>query len=199
MPGLTENTTYDKIGALIPSAVKSSYKIAEALPPKASKAVDVSQFQGVADAVSRYTPTPSGDGHAHEGEELNPGVTTTQYGGSTRGEKFHPGVDIANKIGTAINAYTPGVVQEVVLGKKQGDPGYGNYILVKDPEGNLQRYSHLYGAYVKVGQQIERGMKIGAMGNSGQTYSNSGGTGSHLDFRVKDIYGKYINPERFIK
>ena len=36
-------------------------------------------------------------------------------------------------------------------------------------------------------------------GNSGQTYSTTGGTGAHVDYRVRDAYQKYIDPARFLK
>ena len=200
---LVENTTYNKMNAVMPAVVKAAYKVGEALPPKVSpKAVDISQYQNVADTVSRSTPqqAPAGSNNGfQEGANVGLGTVTTPYGGGTRFESFHPGIDIANSIGTAIKAFTPGVVTEVDTGYKQGDKGTGNSIVIRDAQGNLQRYSHLYGTYVKVGQEVGQGTEIGTMGNSGSTYSLSGGTGSHLDYRVKNIYGKYINPTGFIK
>ncbi len=200
MPGLKENTqysSYDKIGAVLPSAVKAAYKVGEALPPRPSpKAVDVTPYQGIANKVSSYTP-PVGSGF-QEGQQTPLGTVTSSYGSSTRAEKFHPGLDIAANIGTAIKSFTPGTVVEESTGKKQGDAGYGNYVIVKDPEGNLVRYSHLYGVYLPVGATVNKGQQIGTMGNSGQTYSTSGGTGSHLDLRIKNLYGKYIDPSKFI-
>jgi replicative DNA helicase Mcm len=35
-------------------------------------------------------------------------------------------------------------------------------------------------------------------GNSGQTYSNSGGTGSHLDLRIVDAFNRYVNPNTYL-
>lgn len=129
----------------------------------------------------------------------NLGTLTTDYGGSTKYEKFHPGVDVANKIGTNIPAFTGGKVTQVTSGYKQGDKGYGNSVVVVDDQGNKHRYSHLYKAWVKVGQTIKPGQVLGAMGNTGSTYSTSGGTGSHLDYRVVDAYNKYVNPYKFIR
>ena len=127
------------------------------------------------------------------------GVRTTPYGGSTRVENVHPGIDIANKIGTPIPAFTGGVVSQVVDGKKQDmKGGYGNYVIVTDPNGNQHRYSHLSGDFVQVGQKVTQGQKIGEMGNTGAAYSTSGGTGSHLDYRIKSAAGKYLNPNSYI-
>jgi len=132
------------------------------------------------------------------GEKKHLGVVTTPFGGATRYENTHPGIDIANKKGTSIPAFTGGIVVAVEEGRKQGDRGYGNYVIVKDRDGNQHRYSHLDKGYVKVGQRIEKGQPVGAMGNSGTTYSESGGDGSHLDYRVVSAYGKYMNPLSYI-
>lgn len=126
------------------------------------------------------------------------GKTTTPFGGKTRYEGVHPGIDLAAEPGTKIRAFTPGVVVGGEMGKKQGEKGYGNYIIVKDPYGNLHRYSHLQDSWVKIGQPIFTGQDLGSMGNSGSTYSTSGGTGTHLDYRISDAYGKYMNPTKYL-
>lgn len=161
-------------------------------PPKA---VDTSRFSGIASAVKSGVPeqkqyiTPSM-------EKL--GALTVDYGGSTRYEKFHPGLDLAANIGTPIPAWTGGRVSEVVSGKRQGDPAFGNYVIVTDKDGNKHRYSHLQNNYVNIGDEIKRGRVIGGMGNTGQTYSVSGGDASHLDYRIRDLYGKYVSPYQFV-
>lgn len=138
-------------------------------------------------------------GQVREGQRFGGlGTVTVSPGGSTKYEKTHPGIDIANKIGTNVPTFTSGKVTDVVTGKAQGAPGYGNYVIVSDAQGNKHRYSHLQNSFVKVGQEVSKGAIIGPMGNTGQTYSVSGGTGSHLDYRIRDMYGKYINPWRFL-
>jgi murein DD-endopeptidase MepM/ murein hydrolase activator NlpD len=42
---------------------------------------------------------------------------------------------------------------------------------------------------VRPGQQISKGSVVGAQGNSGNTYSNSGGDGTHLDVTIYDSSG----------
>jgi len=133
------------------------------------------------------------------GNFSNLGKMTVPYGGSTRYEKMHPGVDIANAIGTPIGAFAGGTVSQVVGGKKQGDKGFGNYVVVTDPQGGKHRYSHLAQSFVKVGTPIKKGQTIGFMGNTGQTYSESGGDSSHLDYRIKDAFSKYQNPFTYLK
>jgi len=187
MAGLPENVQYKEdfsqgYKPLIAATMQANLQSAKRRP---KRKVDTSRYQGVADSVKQAS------------SKL--GTVTTPYGGSTKYEKFHPGVDIANKIGTPIPAWSGGRVSEVVSGKKQGDPGYGNYIIVVDDKGNKHRYSHLNDSYVSVGQQVQPGQMLGGMGNTGQSYSVSGGTGSHLDYRILDIYGKFINPYNFIQ
>ncbi len=123
------------------------------------------------------------------------GNVTTPFMGATQNEPVHPGVDIANSKGTPIPAITNGVVVDM-----SNEPGnFGNSIVIKDEQGNLQRFSHLERAFVRVGQLVQKGQEIGTMGNSGDSYSPSGqGDGSHLDLRIRDAYGKMQNPMKFI-
>lgn len=173
---------------------KTIKRIGEALGPRVSpKAVDVSSYQGVADTVQSKIPKTVPRGIS------DIGTVTVQPGGSTRYEKVHPGIDIANVIGQRIPSFTGGRVSEVISGKVKGSPAFGNYVIVTDEQGNRHRYSHLSQNYVKVGDPVHAGMPIGAMGTSGQVYSTSGGTGSHLDYRIKSAAGKYLDPYTFIK
>jgi len=127
------------------------------------------------------------------------GTITTMPGDSTNIEHFHPGIDIANKIGTSIPSFVSGTVTNVRRGMRQNPSGgYGNYVIIKDAEGNNHRYSHLNTVLVKSGDRISQGNTIGLMGNSGATYSTHGGTGAHLDYRVKNSFGKYIDPLKYL-
>lgn len=130
----------------------------------------------------------------------NLGRISTQYGGSTNYEKFHPGIDIANVEGTPIPVYASGKVVEAVTGKTQtpNTPSFGNYVIIEDVNGNKWRYSHLKQEYVKVGQQVQAGMTLGEMGRTGSTYAPSGGDASHLDLRIMDAAGQYLNPTSYL-
>jgi len=190
MSSLPENTTYKNLSAAVQPMMKAVKNLSATMPSK--KSVDVSQYNNLAGKVNGVRSS------GQSPSTLGLGTVTTPYGGSTRYEKFHPGIDIANKMGTKIPSYTPGRVTAVVGGTHQGSKGYGNYVIVTDPEGNKHRYSHLNNAFVKIGDQINKGSVIGGMGNTGQTYSVSGGDASHLDYRIRDLYGKYVNPLKYI-
>lgn len=148
-----------------------------------------------------YNPNMSQGGTG--GSQSRPrslGVITTMPGTSTNYEKSHPGVDIANKPGTPIPSFVKGTVVEVVNNQTGAKNGYGNYVIVKDADGNMHRYSHLSNSYVKVGQPVGRGTVLGGMGNTGATYSEGGsGDGTHLDYRVVTAFGKYMNPMTYVK
>lgn len=101
----------------------------------------------------------------------------------------HNGIDIGNKVGTAIYAAEAGTV-EIAAGGWNG--GYGNTILINHGGGKKTRYGHLSKLYVKSGDKVERGENIGAMGSTGRS------TGSHLHFEII-INGTRYNPLNYVK
>jgi len=124
------------------------------------------------------------------------GNVTTGYGGKTAGEPFHPGIDVANRRGTQIPAFTPGVVVDVKTGFKNGDKDFGNLVKIRDAGGKIHQYGHLNQALVRPGQTVGQNQPIATMGDSGNSYSPTGGDSSHLDYRVESR-GAYINPLPF--
>ena len=182
MARLQENPIY--------ATANAGYKLGASLPRR-KKGVDINKYQNLTSTPTQQTPnatTPA--------SFSNLGTISMKYGGSTNFEKFHPGIDIANKQGTPIPSFSGGVVSKVVTGQPwtPNKPSFGNYIIVTDPQGGKHRYSHLYQTYVKVGQPVTRGLQLGTMGHTGGAYSPSGGDPSHLDYRIRDAYGKYVNP-----
>ena len=129
------------------------------------------------------------------------GTITTHFGDSTGYERIHPGWDIAGKPGTPITPFVPG---EVVSVDKVGLGGFGKFVEIKDAEGKIHRYSHLEYPSVEVGDYVDAGTMLGAMGNTGSVETKQGtgeyhkpddkeraaGAGTHLDYRV------YRNPQQ---
>jgi LysM repeat protein len=112
-------------------------------------------------------------------EELNPGmdwiwptegIVSDVYG--TRGGT-HKGIDIAGQQGTTVVASNEGTVEKSYLSST-----YGNVILINHPNGYVTVYAHLDERLVNEGQAVNKGEKIGTMGNTG--YS----TGVHLHFEM---------------
>lgn len=86
----------------------------------------------------------------------------------------HFGLDVAAPTGTAVTAPAPGIVA-------LAEPDLyftGGTVMLDHGHGITSVYSHLSRLDVRVGQQIERGERIGAVGATGRA------TGPHLDWRV---------------
>ena len=100
----------------------------------------------------------------------------------------HTGVDVANRIGTAIYAADDGVV--TTTGWNNG--GYGNQIIINHGGGKTTRYAHLSAFGVNIGQKVSKGQYIAAMGSTGRS------TGPHLHFEVI-LNGRVVNPLNYVR
>lgn len=133
--------------------------------------------------IAGTAPPPSGGGSFSwpvSGTITSPfGWRSNPYGGAP---EFHQGLDIAAPTGTTVAAASSGTI---ILAQWYG--GYGNYILIDHGGGYSTGYGHLSAIYVSVGQTVQRGQAIGAVGSTGQS------TGPHLHFEVR-INGKPVDP-----
>ncbi len=77
------------------------------------------------------------------------GTTTSQFGTATNFEDFHPGIDIAAPSGTAVTPFVSGTIVETGV-----DNTFGNFVRIKDDEGNIWQYSHLSRIDVEEGQVV---------------------------------------------
>lgn len=100
---------------------------------------------------------------------------------------FHPGDDLAGRIGDPLYATADGVVI-----RAGWSHGYGRLVVIKHAFGLSTRYGHMSRIRVKVGQRVSRGERIGAMGNTGHS------TGPHVHYEVREG-NKPVNPMTFIK
>lgn len=105
----------------------------------------------------------------------------------TRKRSFHDGIDIANKVGTAVNSYADGTVT-----KTAWTDSYGNFIIINHGGGLETYYIHLSGIDVSVGDSVSTGQLIGQMGKTGSA------TGSHLQFEVR-LNGTPQNPWDYLR
>lgn len=103
-----------------------------------------------------------------------------------RGAK-HTGIDYAGKRGTRIEATAAGRVSYVGWRR-----GYGKVVEIEHAFGYETVYAHLSKTRVKVGAHVERGDRIGDMGNTGRS------TGTHLHYEVR-IGGVPVNPAKYIE
>lgn len=159
------------------------------------------QFAGMAMALSLVTmPTHAFDYNMAQvnQEEIPYEVVTTtnsQYvfplektlGMSQGYHGIHPGVDLRAPVGTNILSMAEGTVIEV----GQMIVGYGHFARVAHKGTVSTLYAHMDKVYVKPGQKLERGQKIGTVGMTGWT------TGPHLHFEVHNG-DKSVNPLSYI-
>ena len=102
------------------------------------------------------------------------------------GEEFHPGIDIAQKVGTVVMAPSDGFVLQTGFASD-----YGRYVMLFHGMGLTSIYAHLGKVDVRDGEMVHRGNIIGTVGLSGMT------NGPHLHFELRK-FGKPIDPIAFL-
>jgi murein DD-endopeptidase MepM/ murein hydrolase activator NlpD len=115
------------------------------------------------------------------------GVITSRFGSRESIRSYpHNGLDIAAPYGTSIKSASKG---KVIF---SGDKGsYGNLIIVDCGNGVQIYYGHCSKLYAKVGDKVNAGDIIAAVGSTGNS------TGNHLHFEIK-INGVSVNPQNYI-
>ena len=99
--------------------------------------------------------------------------------------KFHDGHDYSARIGTAVHSTANGRVR-----KSKYWGSFGNYIEIDHGNGYITAYGHLSTRSVKVGDKVNRGQKIGEVGNTGRS------TAPHLHYEVQ-YKNKAVDPSPF--
>lgn len=112
-----------------------------------------------------YFPLPGYSIGSDAGWRLHPILNYT---------RCHAGADISAPTGTSIRAADSGVV--AIAG---WNGGYGNFVTVAHGGGLTSSYAHLSQIGVKVGQRVQRGQHLGAVGSTGLS------TGPHLHFEAR--------------
>lgn len=102
------------------------------------------------------------------------------------GTEFHPGIDIAAAEGTPIRAASGG---RVVAAGPEG--GYGNVVVLDNGNGVTTRYGHCSQIFSRVGQTVDAGSVIAAVGSTGRS------TGPHVHFEVR-VGDKPVDPASFL-
>lgn len=88
--------------------------------------------------------------------------------------KFHTGIDIGARYGTAVHAADGGtVIHAGWLG------GFGNAVIIDHGNGISTLYGHCSQLFVGEGQTVQKGDHIAAVGSTGRS------TGPHLHFEVR--------------
>jgi murein DD-endopeptidase MepM/ murein hydrolase activator NlpD len=111
-----------------------------------------------------------------------PGAITSPFGGG----RHHPGIDIDGVTGDPVTAAGTGTV--VQAGPAPASySGYGNVVMIDHGGGIATLYAHLSRVDVAVGQVVQQGQQVGAIGATGFA------TGDHLHFEVR-VADKPVDP-----
>jgi len=169
-----------------PVAKRVTVGIADPTPQPARPSTGTQQGSGTSVPAQApvYTPAPS---NAQFIRPVPVGVGYVSAG--LNGYPGHTGVDIAVRggTGTPILAAASGTVVRAV----NSNVGYGRHIIIDHGNGYTTYYAHCSALYVSVGQYVQQGQVIAAMGRTGNA------TGVHLHFEVR-YQGRVRNPANYI-
>lgn len=119
------------------------------------------------------------------------GPLTSSFGWRTHPilgtSRFHNGLDFGAEHGSPIRAADNGVV--IAAG---WEGGYGNTVIIDHGNGLSTLYGHASELYVTVGQPVQRGQVVAAVGSTGLS------TGPHLHFEVRQ-QGEPMDPIAFLQ
>ncbi|MDR1631756.1 MAG: peptidoglycan DD-metalloendopeptidase family protein [Dysgonamonadaceae bacterium] len=113
------------------------------------------------------------------------GKVTSPYG--PRRRRFHYGTDLKLQVGDTVYAAFDGKVRVRSYEKR----GYGNYLVIRHPNGLETVYGHLSKSLVIIDENVMAGQPIALGGNTGRS------TGSHLHFEFRFL-GQAFDPSEII-
>lgn len=112
---------------------------------------------------------------------------TSPYGYRSKFKRMHKGIDIGIQMNDTIYAAFDGKVRLTNFEAK----GYGNYVILRHPNGLETVYGHLNKFLVKPDQTVRAGQPIALGGSTGRS------TGPHLHFETRYM-GYAINPQAIV-
>lgn len=115
------------------------------------------------------------------------GRVTSKYGYRAKFGRMHKGYDIGIRMNDTIYAAFDGKVRLTNYEAR----GYGNYVILRHPNGLETVYGHLNRHLVKENQVVKAGDPIGLGGSTGRS------TGPHLHFETR-FMGYAINPAAIV-
>jgi murein DD-endopeptidase MepM/ murein hydrolase activator NlpD len=147
-------------------------------------------------AAAAGKPAPPPQAQPRSGRMLWPaqGRLTSRYGYRTHpiygDRRFHAGIDIGGGLGARVSAADPGIVTYAGYAS-----GYGTLVVIshgtRGGRDLSTGYAHMGQIAVREGQYVERGQRVGAIGNEGNS------TGPHLHFEVR-LDGEPVDPLDYV-
>ena len=127
----------------------------------------------------KQSPKRGGGSVAGAARKDTSGYFIRPISGGYRSQGLHGynAIDLASAPGTPIMAAAAGTV---IVSRNYGwNGGYGNYIVVRHPNGTQTLYAHNSQNIVYAGERVVQGQVIGYIGTTGRS------TGPHLHFEVR--------------
>ena len=115
---------------------------------------------------------------------ITSGFSYSRYHPVLKRRRPHLGVDYGAPTGTEVISVASGTV---VFAGRNG--GYGKMVKIRHQQYSTS-YAHLSRIQVRRGQRVKQGDAIGRVGSTGLS------TGPHLDYRIQDRSGRYLNPAK---
>ena len=137
-------------------------------------------------ASGDYEGNMTGRSNSMSGGWVIPTSGTVSSRKGLRAAGNHQGIDIAAPAGTPIYASKAGTVSRAEFSRS-----YGNVVYIDHGNGVQSRYAHMSAIGVKKGDQVEGGIQIGRVGNTGRS------RGNHLHFEIRRN-NTPVNPESMI-
>lgn len=129
-------------------------------------------------------------------QKQDPEARVTAPYGEQRSDEVHGGIDIGANGGSIVYSPVKGVVHEVNNDGVGG--GYGNYVQVKDEQGNFHMFPHLSSTDISAGTAVEVGTDLGKVGSTGRS------TGDHLHYEIDppenvgaSSHGRHLDPNTY--
>ena len=183
LPELVEiETAKAEIGEVLDSKVQEK-KEAEAAAKKAAS-TKYTTSRGV-NATRISTSKVSLDGLSLI-EPISGTISSKFASRSSVRSSAHKGLDIAAPKGTKIKAAASGTVTH-----SQTDSLLGKFVIISHGNGIVTCYAHCSALYVKVGDTVNQGDVIAAVGSTGNS------TGNHLHLEIRKD-GVALNPQYYL-
>lgn len=149
------------------------------------------RFERLGLSIARMSALENGLAGVPQVAPASVDMVTSSYGYRrdpfTGAAAMHSGLDFRGPRGEPIYAAAAGRVSYV--GWKSG---YGKTVEITHGNGLMTRYAHMSAFRAKVGERVEPGQTIGAIGSTGRS------TGPHLHFEVR-INNRAVNPRTFLE
>ncbi len=100
----------------------------------------------------------------------------------------HTAIDIGAWTGASIVAADSGYV---VAARSGWNNGYGTMVMIDHGNGRVSLYAHMHSIYVRQGENVAKGTRLGTVGNTGSS------TGPHLHFEIRE-WGVARNPFNYL-